>query len=392
MSTADASAPQVIDIEKLLAPISEENPVGEDLRRLATKGGKSILLDDIEERRRAIVSGLNENTEQGQQVDPAALASQRRNEWRDIERMVTGAFASGKELGAAVTLVLAAVSGRGWAALAPGFRFLRLLQERYFDQLYPVAELDDSGNPDYLDRLVPLERLDHESYLPLAIRQIPLTDPRSGGEYSWADFKQLEILRSGKAGANEDPEARKAMVEEKARALEDAADKGSLAYYDSLLKTIDRGVEEINALREFINERYSSVPEEERPSFRRTDEAIEEARLIAVRYWKKKGGGAQEEAAAEGGGAGGDGVAAAGGAITITAGDVVGLLEKALAHMRAHQKHNPAAFLVEEAIRWTKMPISEWYLETTNDPSMSGFVSRLMSGIRGGGAAEESSS
>lgn len=381
MSTADASVPQVIDIEKLLAPISEENPVGEDLRQLVTKGGKSVLMADVEERRKSILSGVNENTEAGQQADPSALVAQRKSEWRDIERMVTGAFASGKELGAAVTLVLAAISGRGWIALGPGFRFLRMLQERYFEQLYPLVETDESGNPDYLDRLVLMERLDHESYLPLAIHQLPLTDPRAGGEYSWADFKQLEILKGGKAGANEDSEARKLQIEEKARAMEGATEKSSLQFYDALIKAIDDGSKEIEALRDFVNDKYAAAPEEERPSFRRIDEAVEECRAIAARFWKKKGGGKDEEAA-EGEGLGGDG-AATGGGITVTAGDVVGLLERALAHMRAHQKHNPAAFLVEEAIRWTKMPISEWYLETTSDPSMSGFVSKLMAGIRG---------
>jgi type VI secretion system ImpA family protein len=376
MSTADASVPQVIDLEKLLAPVSEENPVGEDLRRLMSQGGKSILMDDVEEKRRAIVSGLNENLEEGQQADPAALVQQRRIEWREIERMITGAFAKGKELGAAVTLVLATASGRGWAALAPGFRLLRLLQERYWDQLYPRVETGEDGNPDYVDRLVLLERLDHESYLPLALHQLALTDPRSGGEFSWADFKQLEILKSGKAGATEDAEGHRAQTEERSRAIDEATEKSSLAFYDGLMKSFDEALTELAALRDFINERYASAPEEERPTFRRIEEAIEESKNIASRFWKKKGGGATAEAEAgmEGGGAEGGAPGVLGPA------DVVGLLERALAQLRAHQRHNPAAFLVEEAIRWTRMPISQWYLEAMNDPNMSGFISKLMGG------------
>jgi hypothetical protein len=56
---------------------------------------------------------------------------------------------------------------------------------------------------------------------------------------------------------------------------------------------------------------------------------------------------------------------------------VVVLLERALAHLREHH-HNPAEFLVEEAIRWTKMPIASWYLEASEDPNMSAFISKLM--------------
>src|SRR2546430_15521295 len=102
MAAPSPSAPSLIDVEKLLAPISEDNPVGEDLRRLATQGAKSILLDDIEQKRRAIVAGTNENLEQGVQSDPTAAAQQRRGEWREIERMLMPAFSKGKDLGSAV--------------------------------------------------------------------------------------------------------------------------------------------------------------------------------------------------------------------------------------------------------------------------------------------------
>jgi type VI secretion system protein ImpA len=387
MAAADAPTPSVIDIEKLLAPVSGDDPAGEDLRRLTTANGKSILMDEIEERRRAIISGLNENLEQGEAADPAMLNQKRITEWREIERSIIGAFSKGKELSSAVTLVLATVSGRGWAALAPGFRFLRLLQEQYWDTLHPLPEMAENENPDYTDRLVAMERLDHENYLPLAIRQLGLTDPRAGQQFSWADFRQLEMLRSAKPGPNDDAEAHRAMVEEKTRAIEAAAERGNLDYYTRLLKSIDDGIAEINALREFINERYAAAPEDERPTFSKTEEAIDQARAIVSGYWKKKGGGAETEADA-GSEASGEAAESSGGGGTMTlpGGDVVALLEKALAHLRVHQKHNPAAFLIEEAIRWTKMPISAWYLETINDPNMSGFVSKLMQSMQSGGS------
>ncbi len=391
MAAAEAPTPSVLDVEKLLTPIAGENPVGEDLRRLTTPNGKSIFMDEIEERRRAIISGINENLELGDAAaaDPVMLNQKRVSEWRDIERSIISAFSKGKELSAAGTLVLATVSGRGWAGIAPGFRLLRLLQEQYWDTLHPVPEVGDDGNPDYGDRLVSMERLDHENYLPLAIRQLGITDPKAGQQFSWSDFRQLEILRTSKPGPNDNVDSHRAMVDERSRLVETAADKGNLEYYTRLLKTIDDGLAEINALRDFVNERYASVPEDERPSFRKTDEAIEQARAIASGYWRKKGGGAEEEASehVEGSSEGGQ---STGGTVMVATGDVVALLEKALSHLRVHQRHNPAAFLVEEAIRWTKMPISAWYLETISDPNMSGFVSKLMNSMRGEGSSENS--
>ena len=382
MATPEMSQPAVIDIERLLAPVPGENPAGEDLRRMGAKGGKSILMDEIEEKRRAILKGVNENQEEGETVDPAALAQKRRGEWRDIEKAITAAFGQGKELSAAVTLVLAAVSAYGWKAIEPGFRFLRMLQDQYWDTLHPVPEADDSGAPDLTDRAALLSRLDHENYLPLALRQLSLTDPRQGAAFSWSDFQNLEILRSTKSQKEDEEDARKARVEEISRAIEEAVQKSPLSFYADLLKSIDAGLQSIHALGELVNEKYAPVAHEDQPDFRRSEQVLEEARAIASRYWKAKGGGA-EQAEAEADAGSQPAEASSSGGAAAPAGDVLALLTRALTLLRAQQPHNPAAFLVQEAIRWTRMPISEWYLETVDDTTMSGFVSKLM---RGGGA------
>jgi len=396
MSTADPSAAAVgFDFERLLAPVSEENPVGADLRQV-TVDGKSMLLADIEDKRKLIIGGKNEILEpQEGRVDAAAVASalaqQRKKEWREVEKMLIDAFAKGKELGAAVSLAQAAVISRGWAALGPSLRFIRVIQERFSDSLYPMPETDERGK-DFTNRLVLLERLDHENFLPLAIGQLPITDPRTGGEFSWADHRQLQILRQSRPAKNEDPEARRQMIEERARAFEDAVAKSTPAYYRSLLNTMQNASAELEALRSFVERYYAGAPEDERPTFRRTAEALEECRSLAAQCLRKTGG--EQASAAPDSAAPDSGETAATGEIPAAAGtrvaaaasdrDVVQLLEAALAYLRLHQRHNPAAFLVEEAIRWTKMPIGSWYLEASEDTSMSGFISKLM---RRGGSA-----
>jgi type VI secretion system protein ImpA len=376
MAADSTTAALEFDVEQLLAPVSEENPVGEDLRRMTIKG-KSMLMAEIEEKRKAILSGSNENMEPDQQVDPSTLAQLRKSGWREVERMLIGAFAHGKELGAAVYFAQAAVVSHGWAAAGPCLRFIRLLQERFGDALFPVPETNDEGIPDFIDRLVVLERLDHENFLPLAVRQLSMTDPRSGTEVSWSDFKRLEIMKETARGKDEDPEARRLMIEQADNALNDSISKCSLAHYEALLSTIRNASEELAALRDFVDQQYANASADDRPTFRRTQEALEDCQNLALQFVRKKGGGQTVAEASSDSAENPDRGPGPHGSASSDA-EAILLLEQALAWFRVYQRHNPATFLVEEAIRWTRMPIASWYLEASEDPNMSGFVSKLM--------------
>ena len=375
---AHSTAALEFDIEQLLAPISEENPVGEDLRRTTVKG-KSMLMAEIEEKRKAILSGTNENLEPDQFVDEAALAQLRKSGWREVEKLLLGAFTQGKELGAAVYFAQAAVVSHGWSAVGPCLSFIRQLQERFGDALYPVPEIDDQGTADFIDRLMVLERLDHENFLPLAIHQLSMTDPRSGGEVSWADFKRVEIMKETPRGKDEDPEVRRMTLDNAANALNDSVMKCSLAHYEALLTTIREASAELTALREYVDQRYADASATDRPTFRRTQEALDDCENLAAQFVRRKGGGkSSDEAVSTDASGASEGSTHSSGASASSDAEAILLLERALAWFRVHQRHNPATFLVEEAIRWTRMPIAAWYLEASEDANMSGFVSKLM--------------
>jgi ImpA, N-terminal, type VI secretion system len=291
MATASSSLTTPgFDIEDVLAPVSEDNPVGEDLRRLSVDG-KSMLMAVIEEKRRAIIGGANENLDPEEKLDPATLAQQRKGEWLDVEMMLIKAFAKGKELGAAVSFSQAAMMSHGWAAVGPALRFVRLIQERFEDTLFPVPEADENGKLDFVPRLVLLERLDHENCIPLAVRQLPITDSRSGSEFSWADYRQLEILKQTPPGKEEDPEERRRMLAERARAFDDAVSKSSLSYYEMLFKTMQDGAAELASLRAFVEQHYAGSFDEYQPTFRRTEEALEDCQTLTRQILNKKGGG-----------------------------------------------------------------------------------------------------
>jgi type VI secretion system protein ImpA len=363
---------KTFNTEQLLVPVSDSNRVGVDLRTLIDDNSKRPLLDEIEQKRRDILGGKDE------QLDPS-------REWRQIERTLTRAFEKGKELSAAVILVQAAVINRSWPALAPAVRLIRELQERFWEDLHPVSEKDDSGNLDFGRRLSNLERLDHENYMPLAIGSLTLTDPHAGGSFSLVDYQRLQILKERPLGKSQDPKARQKMIEEKVAAFEKAVLGSSAGWYQALLTQAEDGLAELAKLCEFVDRRYAVSAPADRPTFRGTASALEHCVALAKQFFKRVGGEEAPAAHLEGVREV-EGVRDAGNARNVESeqvsaapeNDVLRLLELALASIRSSQHHNPAEFLVDEAIRWTKMSISSWYLEASGDPIVSNFISKLM--------------
>ena len=145
-------------------------------------------------------------------------------------------------------------------------------------------------------------------------------------------------------------------------------------------KAMQNGFTELEALRSFVEQQYAHLPKDDRPTFRQTGAALTYCKNLAVELLKKTGGGqtfvttdSDETAEIE------DVQVVEGNRVAaISDSDVVQLLEEALSYLRLRQRHNPAAFLVEEGIRWTKMPIGDWYLEVSQDTNLSDFISKLM--------------
>jgi hypothetical protein len=174
--------------------------------------------------------------------------------------------------------------------------------------------------------------------------------------------------------------ARRRMTEERVKAFEDAVSKSNSAYYESLLKAIRNASTELVALRSFVEEHYADLSEDDRPTFRRTAAALTYCENLAVEFLKKTGGGEPPAVPDSTEAPEIDKIQVAEGNRVSAKSDpdVVQLLEEALGYLRLQQRHNQAVFLVEEAIRWTKMSIASWYLEVTQDANMSGFISALM--------------
>jgi type VI secretion system protein ImpA len=165
---------QVLDLEALLAPLSDAAPTGVDLRDDASPQSIYYRLKDL----RSTARAAERRADSGEDTTGA------QTEWRqilDLSQQALGRQA--KDLEVACWLVEALVRTQGFAGLQDGFRLLKGLVEAYGDKLYAFADEDGAGI--VIASFAGLNGVEGEGTLIQPIRKIPLT---SGGDQPFAAY------------------------------------------------------------------------------------------------------------------------------------------------------------------------------------------------------------
>ena len=158
MMPATAKAFQ-FDVDKLLTPISAEQPAGPDLRYDA-------LYDQLREMRREDDATLPQGVWQ---------SDQKKADWRAIESACLEALETrSKDLQIAAWLLEAWVHLYGFEGASEGFRAMHALCVEFWDDLNPRIEGDDAEF-----RIAPLVWLNRK--LPTDLKLLPLTAPEAEG-------------------------------------------------------------------------------------------------------------------------------------------------------------------------------------------------------------------
>ena len=122
-----------LDLDILLAPISEDAPAGTDVRGDFSPTSVYFRLRDARADARAAERAADANP--GEVVSPDA--------WRNVRSLAVKILEEqAKDLEAAAWLTEALVRSDGLAGLAFGARLIGQLAERYWDQLYPMPDED----------------------------------------------------------------------------------------------------------------------------------------------------------------------------------------------------------------------------------------------------------
>ncbi|WP_020586531.1 type VI secretion system protein TssA [Desulfobacter curvatus] len=178
----------ILNFDKLLAPVTEENPCGEDLSDLT----EYYILEEH-------AKGKEET--QFSEAEPP--------DWQQAEALAKKLLLQGKEMWVIFHLVCAMTANHGTSGLNEGFRFLLEVMTAFWDDIFPEPDLDDA-NP-FEQRMEVLQSLSSmTSPLLNNIRSMPICKSRQIGAFSYRDvlISQGEI----KAAKDETP-AEKNLIE-----------------------------------------------------------------------------------------------------------------------------------------------------------------------------------
>jgi type VI secretion system protein ImpA len=171
------ASPNVLDLDRLLAPIAGEKPMGIDLRTDATPGAAYYTIKDARTAAR--------NAERQLLMDPEGPPA----DWRPVLSNGVKALAEkSKDLEITAYLIEALARLHGFAGLRDGFRLAGGLVERFWDGLYPSP--DEEGVATRVAPLTGLNGDNAEGTLLNPIARVPITEATSVGRLACTNYQE----------------------------------------------------------------------------------------------------------------------------------------------------------------------------------------------------------
>jgi type VI secretion system protein ImpA len=365
----------VTDLEKLLRPISDESPVGEDLRYVLFDHKKGIYWHD------RLREAHRENLYETVPKLP---------DWPVVLDLSTQALSSlTKDLQIAFWLSDALVKHNRHdrlEGLRDSLKLMRGLIEDYWDEVFP--EIDpESDDGQFKARANIFVAFD--SRLGIAIKTIPLTESVSGLKYSYMDWeaaKSFELPDKDGVDSNSLEEIEKLnLLKEQAERegkitgeeWRKAVNGTPYQYFKGRLELLHECSEELTALGEAIDFRF----EREAPSLKELRGSLEEMTSLVKRLEREKRppevAAPDEESATTGahaspnGRASGFGLPVISGSIQ-TRQEALRRLAEVAEYFRHAEPHSPVSYLVQRAIKWGNMPLDVWLEDVVKEANVLG--------------------
>jgi len=343
-----------LNLERLLAPISEDAPSGEDLRSTDAEAFYEIsrYRDDARKDERQSPGGAG-----GSATPP---------EWADVFRLSEEVLAgSSKDLRVTAWMIEAMVRLQGFAGLRDGLKLFGELCSQFWDDIHPRP--DDEGVITTVAAMAGLNGEDTDGPLVIAISRIPVTEGNSRGPYGLCHLAQAYDL-------DQKPDLREQRMADGwiSREMFDASvDESSPEFLQSLLDDV-AGCQ--NALAEMESTLEEKCDKDDNgfslaPSTSRIREALEDS-LRTIRGFAGEILG--EEFDDDGGGnpasAGTNGPVADSGGVNSRAEAYKTLVEVAR-FFRKSEPHSPVSYALEQIVKWGKMSLPDLLTELIQDSS-----------------------
>ena len=327
----------MLSTEKLLAPVSEQHPCGEDI-------AFSSELDAIAKARQADDPSL----EQG-----AWVTAFKEADWKFVaNRCATLIESHSKDLQLAVWLAESSAKTAAFRGLGDSLLLIAALCERYWDGLFPLP--DEGGFEQRIGNLCWIA-----ARIPQLVLEMPITE---GDGFSMNDFEAARLRPVG---------------EEAGPDLEAARRRTSREFYEALLLDTSRCMNAIGELERVVDERLGA----DGPGFSAAKAALKNVIHVVTPAAREAGAIADDATAEHSPGA----APAALQAAAVTATGPLQSRAQALAQLRLvaeffrrTEPHSPVAYLAEKAASWGEQPLHVWLRNVVKDQASCAQLEELL--------------
>lgn len=359
------ASPHVIDLDALLAPISEDMPTGDDPRAHASPNS---TYQTLKRERAAARAAERKGVHDGdtQEAD---------EHWRQVLDIAPGLLKEqSKDLEVASWYTEALVRKHGFRGLRDAFALMRGLVEQFWDNLYPTPDEDGLET-----RVAPLSGLNGEGaegVLIAPIRKVPLTEGNPPGPFSLWQYQQaLDIQKLA------DEEARQAKEDSLGFGLNDiekAVTESSDSFYSDQREDLDQCLEHYRACSQLLDQHCGI---ELAPPIRNIVEVLEECRgaishLGRDKYAELDADEAEETPEQT------EGADAAPASPTprkreMDREEAFRQLREISEFFRKTEPHSPVSYVLQKAVKWGNMRLDELIMELIPDSSSRAHYSEL---------------
>lgn len=230
----------VIDIERLLNPVSSDRPCGPNMEY----DPPFLALQEL-------ARGKPEQVI-GDKVRPAQEPA-----WPSVRSAAADLFASTKDLRVAGVLYLALIKSEGIAGLDAGLSLIRTMLERYWDALHPLLDAEDGNDPTFRINALISGLVSDEALF--ALRAVPLVESRQFGKHSLRSYRiATGTLKAVDTSGELNPQQELARIE--------------AAFSDVPLETISTtatmiaaAAEHLNAIQHILLDKADGIPDDLKP-------------------------------------------------------------------------------------------------------------------------------
>ena len=354
------ATPDLIDIEALTAPISEDNPVGPDPR---DDPAPTSLYQQIKIARDAARNA--ERMALGDDEADSTLAP----EWRTIAALAPRLLAEeSKDLEVAIFLLEALVRESGFAGARDGLRVIRELVDRYHETMHPVEE--------YTGKTTDIELLNNlNGLLPQPIQRLPITEGASIEPFATWQYQQ-----ANQVALVADADKRQARIDAGAATFEkiaEAVKETPPSFFVELKDDVGGAFEAYRALDSTLDEKFG----DEAPALSKVRETLQLVSDAIAHITQDvvfpetadpvaAGPEAADGTVDEGAGPGAAGAAPVRGrgVDTIeTREDAFRMLLKVADFFRRMEPHSTVSYTLEELVRRGRLPLQDLLAELIPD-------------------------